>query len=115
MSSRQVTPARAPHEPRACDGALARAFSFLGKRWNGVLLGTLMYGPAGYAELKRAVEGISDSVLADRLAELTKAGLVVRTVEEGPPLSVAYELSASGQALMPALHALGDWAAENLP
>ena len=27
------------HEERACDGALVRAFSFLGKRWNGVILG----------------------------------------------------------------------------
>ena len=30
----------AEHEPRACDAALSRAFEFLGKRWNGVLLGT---------------------------------------------------------------------------
>ena len=39
------------HEPRACDAALTRAFSFLGKRWNGVLLGALVQGPAGFAEL----------------------------------------------------------------
>jgi DNA-binding HxlR family transcriptional regulator len=103
------------HEPRACDAALTRAFSFLGKRWNGVLLGALVQGPAGFAELKRAVNGISDSVLSERLSELVGAGLVLRTVDEGPPIAVTYQASESGQALLPALNALTSWAAENLP
>ena len=103
------------HEPRACDGALARAFGFLGKRWNGVLLGTLISGPAGFSELRRAVNGISDSVLSERLGELCKAGLVLRTVDEGPPVTVDYRLTESGQALLPALNELTTWAAHNLP
>ena len=103
------------HEPRTCDAALSRAFSFLGKRWNGVLLGTLVQGPAGFAELKRAVAGISDSVLSDRLSELVCAGLVERDVDEGPPLAVTYRASAAGQALLPALNALSSWASANLP
>jgi DNA-binding HxlR family transcriptional regulator len=101
------------HEPRACDAALSRAFEFLGKRWNGVLLGTLIQGPFGFAELKRSV-GISDSMLSDRLAELARAGLVERTVEEGPPLSVLYTLTASGRAISPAMQELSSWAQENL-
>jgi DNA-binding HxlR family transcriptional regulator len=102
------------HEPRACDAALSRAFEFLGKRWNGVLLGTLIQGPAGFAELKRAL-GISDSMLSDRLVELTRAGLVERTVGTGPPVAVSYALTANGQAILPALRALTTWAQENLP
>lgn len=101
------------HEPRACDAALARAFEFLGKRWNGVLLGTLIQGPAGFAELKRTL-GISDSMLSDRLAELTRAGLVARTVDTGPPVAVSYALTDSGLAVLPALNALTTWAQENL-
>jgi DNA-binding HxlR family transcriptional regulator len=101
------------HEPRACDAALSRAFEFLGKRWNGMLLGTLGEGPAGFAELKRTL-GISDSMLSDRLAELTRAGLVDRTVETGPPVSVAYALTPSGEAVLPALGSLTEWARENL-
>lgn len=103
------------HEPRACDAALTRAFGFLGKRWNGVIIGTLAHGPAGFSELKRAVTGISDSVLAERLAELCGAGLVVRSVDEGPPVAVEYELTAAGQGLLPALQELTRWAKENLP
>ncbi|MBS42651.1 MAG: ArsR family transcriptional regulator [Nocardioides sp.] len=103
------------HEPRACSVALARAFGFLGKRWNGVILGTLIAGPAGYAALRRALGGISDSVLSARLAELTSAGLLERTVEPGPPLQVRYALSPSGEALVPALRAISDWGSAHLP
>jgi DNA-binding HxlR family transcriptional regulator len=92
------------HEPRTCDAALTHAFGFLGKRWNGVLI-----------ELKRLVAGISDSVLSERLSELCAAGLVVRTVDAGPPIAVTYRASESGLALMPALEALTTWAQNNLP
>lgn len=109
------TTGRTAHEPRACDAALTRAFGFLGKRWNGVLLGALVQGPAGFAELKRAVGGISDSVLSERLAELSSAGLVRRTVAEGPPVSVTYQVTPAGAALVPALDALSTWAEANLP
>jgi DNA-binding HxlR family transcriptional regulator len=110
-----ATPSETAHQPAVCDVALARAFDFLGKRWNGVILGTLIQGPAGFAELSRAVTGISDSVLSERLTGLAKAGLVDRTVVEGPPISVSYELTDAGRAMLPALEALTTWAAENLP
>jgi DNA-binding HxlR family transcriptional regulator len=103
------------HSPRACDGALARAFGFLGKRWNGILLATLGHGSAGFSDLRRTVTGISDSVLSDRLSELARAGLVSRTVHEGPPVSVVYDLTDAGRALTPALQELTLWANENLP
>jgi len=100
---------------KTCDGALAQAFSFLGKRWNGVILGTLTNGSSGFAELKRNVAGISDSVLSERLSELQEAGLITRAVDPGPPVSVSYELSATGTALIPAMHALSNWANEHFP
>lgn len=103
------------HEPRLCDAALTRAFRFLGKRWNGVLLASLVGGPLGFTQLKRAVAGISDSVLSERLAELAQAGLVERSVQPGPPVTVTYTLTPSGQALAPALAELTTWAADNLP
>jgi DNA-binding HxlR family transcriptional regulator len=100
----------APHSAPVCDRALVLAFGFLGKRWNGVILGTLIEGPASFSELRRAVQGISDSVLSERLTELGSAGLVSRTVDEGPPVAVAYTLTDSGSALLPALRELTNWA-----
>ncbi len=97
------------------DAALARAFEFLGKRWNGVVLGNLRESPAGFRELSRAIGGISDSVLSDRLSDLAKAGLIARTVDEGPPLAVSYALTDRGNALIPALEQISLWAQEHLP
>jgi DNA-binding HxlR family transcriptional regulator len=96
------------------DAALVRAFDLLGKRWTGVVLGTLSGGPTGFRALARAVDGISDSMLSDRLSELCGAGLVTRTVSEGPPLSVRYALTDAGRALLPALGQISRWAAEHL-
>src|SRR5438309_5959507 len=94
MSTSSLRPARLSDE--ACvraDEALVRAFDLLGKRWTGVVLGTLRDRPAGFRALARAVDGISDSMLSDRLSELCDVGLVTRTVTEGPPLSVTYALT----------------------
>jgi DNA-binding HxlR family transcriptional regulator len=94
-------PQPSPKECARADEALVRAFRLLGKRWTGVILGTLSSGPAGFRALARAVDGISDSVLADRLAELVEAGLITRAVAEGPPLGVTYALTEAGRALLP--------------
>jgi DNA-binding HxlR family transcriptional regulator len=96
------------------DAALARAFEFLGKRWNAVVLGMLSEAPAGFRELSRAIGGISDSVLSDRLADLARAGLIARTVDDGPPISVSYALTDRGKALIPALGQIARWADEHL-
>jgi DNA-binding HxlR family transcriptional regulator len=97
------------------DAALVRAFDLLGKRWTGVVLGTLSGGPVGFRALSRAVAGISDSVLSDRLSELCDVGVATRTVDEGPPISVGYELTDAGRALLPALEQISRWAEEHLP
>ena len=99
----------------AASASLAQAFEFLGKRWNGVVLGVLSEGPAGFRELSRAIGGISDSMLSDRLADLGRAGLIERTVAPGPPVSVSYALTGRGQALVPALEQIALWAREHLP
>jgi DNA-binding HxlR family transcriptional regulator len=98
----------------AADESLVRAFDLLGKRWTGVLLATLREGRVGFRALARAVPGISDSVLSDRLGELTRAGLITRTVAEGPPVSVTYTLTRAGRELLPALEQIGRWAERHL-
>ncbi|MEV6341862.1 helix-turn-helix domain-containing protein [Actinoplanes sp. NPDC051851] len=108
---------RRPHPSSRCahkDAALSRAFDFLGRRWNAALLGALEPGPAGFRELSRMIDGISDSVLSNRLSCLAGVGLIVRDVDAGPPVSVSYALTPAGQALMPALGQIAVWASEHL-
>jgi DNA-binding HxlR family transcriptional regulator len=102
------------HPVARCDAALSHAFQVLGKRWNGMILGSLIEAPGGFAEIRRGLGGISDSVLSDRLSELTAAGLVLREVDPGPPVSVRYRLSPGGEALAPVLRDLMTWAREHL-
>ncbi len=97
-----------------CDAGLVRAFEFLGKRWSGVILGSLSAGPISYAELRRGVGAITDSVLSDRLTELVAGGLIARTVTETRPPGVTYALTDAGIALFPILQELAGWADEFL-
>lgn len=99
---------------RMCDAAITLAFSVLGKRWNGMILGVLGSGSASFVSLRKAVTGISDTVLADRLLELVETGLVRREVADGPPVSVSYELTTAGAELVPTIEQLGAWAQRNL-
>lgn len=79
-----------------------------------MIVSSIGSGASTFGALRRAVPGISDAVLSDRLAGLAEAGLVVRTVTAGPPTAVAYALSDSGERLLPILGQLGQWAAGNL-
>jgi DNA-binding HxlR family transcriptional regulator len=78
-------------------------------------LGSLKSGPAGFREISRGIPGVSDSVLSNRLSCLTGAGLITRTVDEGPPISVTYALTGAGHALMPSLDQIARWAEQHLP
>jgi DNA-binding HxlR family transcriptional regulator len=100
-------------QPAAED--LSRAFGFLGKRWTAMILGHLSHGPTGFRDLSRGIGGISDSVLSQRLAALTAGGLIKRNVRDGPPVTVTYQLTGRGVALMPALDQIAQWARDNLP
>ncbi|GGZ30367.1 winged helix-turn-helix transcriptional regulator [Streptomyces poonensis] len=106
------------HEAGACkrvDESITRVFQLLGKRWTGPIVAVLVEQPAHFADLCRAIPGISERMLSDRLSELGTAGLVVRQVDEGPPLRVSYRLTEAGAALRPALEELGEWAKQHLP
>ena len=93
---------------------LAQVMTLLGKRWTGVVWSTLMQGPVYFSDLKRAVPGISDRILNERLIELADLDLVRRTVLDGRPIRVRYELTEHGAAIRPALDELTRWAEQHL-
>ena len=89
-----------------CGQRELRVFRLLGKRWTLPILATLMEGQARFSEIARAVPGLSERVLSDRLQELCEARLVERLVDPGPPLGTLYRLSKSGESLRPAVRQL---------
>lgn len=101
------------HSEGACkkvDVGISRVFELFGKRWTGPIVSVLMQRAVYFAELRRAIPGISERMLSDRLTELGAAGLVLREVDEGPPLRVSYRLTEAGSAMEPALKELSTWA-----
>jgi len=103
-----------PSAPIHCDEALTEVFGLLGKRWSGMVVGVLLERPARFGEISRAIPGITEGMLSSRLSELQEIGLVEREVLAGPPIASVYRLTGRGEALRPALAALGKWAQQHL-
>jgi DNA-binding HxlR family transcriptional regulator len=80
------------------------AFDLLGRRWALRILWELRDEHLGFRLLQERCEGMSSSVLRDRLAELTGAGILA-TDEQG-----RYGLSDHGKGLLKALAPLSAWA-----
>ncbi len=87
---------------------LTRAVEILGERWTILILRELFFGPKHFSDLKSALNGVSPSVLADRLVKLEEKAIVSKRVV--PPAVVAiYELDEAGRALAPVLADLTRW------
>jgi DNA-binding HxlR family transcriptional regulator len=79
------------------------ALDLLGRRWSLRVLWELRDGPVGARDLLGRCDGLSSSVLYDRLRELTVAGLVSQGSDD------RYELTRVGGELSTALRPLDSW------
>ncbi|HSZ39103.1 MAG TPA: helix-turn-helix domain-containing protein [Trebonia sp.] len=78
----------------------------VGRRWNSGILLALARGATRFSEIAARVDGLSDRMLAARLKELERIGLVDRIVEPTTPVSVRYQLTPRGRDLLAALQPL---------
>jgi DNA-binding HxlR family transcriptional regulator len=83
---------------------LMATMDLLGRRWALRILWELRDGPIGARALRARCDGMSSSVLYDRLHELGASGLVARTEDD------EYVLSDLGTTLGRALKPLDVWA-----
>ena len=88
---------------------LARALDVVGERWTLLLVRDLLLGPRRYSDLMAGLPGITTNLLARRLKEMEKNGLIERRKLPPPASSSVYALTETGQALEPAILALGGW------
>jgi DNA-binding HxlR family transcriptional regulator len=79
------------------------AMDLLGRRWALRILWELRDGPTGARALRAKCDGMSSSVLYDRLRDLDASGLIQRTSDD------AYALSQLGASLGVALKPLAAW------
>src|SRR5919205_2297687 len=93
---------------------IARALDLVGERWALLVIRDLILGPKRFTDLRRGLEGIGTNVLAARLKELERGGIVQRRTLPPPAASAVYELTEYGRALEGPLLALGRWGAVSL-
>jgi len=93
---------------------IARALDLVGERWALLVIRDLILGPKRFTDLRRGLPGIGTNVLAARLEELGRAGVVARRTLPPPAASAVYELTDYGRALEGPLLALGRWGASSM-
>ncbi len=82
----------------------------VGDKWSVLVVVLLGQRPHRFNELRRAVDGISQRMLALTLRGLERDGLVSRTVHPTVPPRVEYALTADGRSLLGPIRALAAWA-----
>ncbi|MFC8799646.1 winged helix-turn-helix transcriptional regulator [Promicromonospora sp. NPDC057138] len=107
-SPTQPAPANAPAEPDECD-LFQRVVERAGRRWSGAILFAAVAGARRFVEYRRAVRGISDRVLTQRLRELEQQGLMAREVVPTMPVQILYTPTPAGADLIKALGPLAEW------
>jgi DNA-binding HxlR family transcriptional regulator len=90
---------------------IAVGVDVLGDRWTPLVIRELMVGARGFNEIHRGIPRVSRTLLAQRLRELERRGLMTHESSQ-PGRSGVYALTPAGQALTPIVWAMGHWAAE---
>src|SRR5260370_32975485 len=86
---------------------IEQALKYIDGRWKLLILFNLFGGQVlRFSDLERAIPGISQKMLAQQLRRLEADAMVERTGPNQAPPQVEYRLTAWGQSLCPALHAL---------
>lgn len=91
--------------------ALARALDHVGERWTLLIVRELLAGPRSFRQLQEALDGISPTLLVERMRALVGDGLVERNDAPARSKAVAYRLSEAGAGLEPAMLELIRWGA----
>ena len=94
---------------------LKKVIDIVGGKWKIMILCVIDYNEiARYGELRRAIHGITNTMLATSLKELEADGLVERKQYDEMPVRVEYNLTKKAKSLIPILLDLKKWGEENL-
>jgi len=86
-------------------------WEILGRKWAQLILRSLHTKEAiRFNELKRALPGITSTVLANRLSEMEREGLISKKIYPEIPPKVEYRLTTTARELGVILKELGVWA-----
>jgi DNA-binding HxlR family transcriptional regulator len=83
-------------------------------KWTVLVVHRLSNGTMRFAQLRRAVDGISQKVLTETLRGLERDGLVVRRLYASVPPRVDYSLTDLGRSLCGLVAGICGWAEANI-
>lgn len=84
-------------------------------RWGVLVLVVLLDGTHRFSQLRRAIGGVSEKMLAQTLDALAYDGLVLRVAQQVVSPHVEYSLTPLGQEAATRLEVLVDWIEDNFP
>ena len=76
---------------------MAHALDLVGERWVLLIVKELMRGPKRYTDLVECLPGIGTNILAARLRDLERHGVVARRTLPPPAASKVYDLTDYGR------------------
>ena len=91
----------------------AHALEVFGDRWALLAMRELMLGPRRFSQLRADLPGISASILTQRLSDLERRKVLVKTKLPPPAATPVYELTEWGYEAEPITSAMGRWAARS--
>jgi DNA-binding HxlR family transcriptional regulator len=93
------------------------ALEVFGDRWSLIILRDMMFGNRRHFRdlLTQSEEGISSSILADRLKSLLRDGLLSNRDDPSHKQRTVYSLTESAIQLVPAFAQLGAWGRRHTP
>jgi len=90
--------------------AVAKALDVIGDRWSLLIVRELMIrGPCRYTDIRYGLPGVATNLLADRLRELERAGVIRREAAPPPVATTLFHLTPRGKDLRPVIYAMGLW------
>src|SRR3954451_18620557 len=90
--------------------AMAKSLDVVGDRWTLLIVRELaLSGACRYTDLRNGLPGIATNLLADRLRELERAGVIEREDAPPPIATTLFRLTPRGEQLRPVLEGLTRW------
>ena len=99
---------------KSYERAIEVAIDVLDGKWKIYILWHLQEGPQRNSELLKAIPGISQKMLTQKLRELESEKIIERTVYPEIPPRVEYTLTRFGQKLKPIMMMLEQWGEDYL-
>jgi len=101
-------PAQTEREAPLCPAP--RVIGMIGGKWKLLILQILIFqGTKRFGELRKRIDGITQTMLTNQLRALEADGLVTRKVYAEVPPKVEYSASADGLALKPVFTSMHAW------